>query len=136
MRPGTRPLSAILCGSLLIASTGCQSGLEVAQDSSASLYPGMTMDEVVGLLGPPAQVVQLEAETHWIYRFEGGPTAVATVFLALLFVAVIALMLMSKSSGSVGGGGGGGGPPSQILLRFDPDGRLVEWSPPHPVPGR
>jgi outer membrane protein assembly factor BamE (lipoprotein component of BamABCDE complex) len=136
MRPGHRSLSLVLCGSLLLASTGCQSGQEVAQESSASLYPGMTMEEVTALLGPPAQIVQLEGETHWIYRFEGGPTAVATVFLVILFVAVIAVMMMSKSGGSLGGGGGGSGPPCQVRIRFDADGRLIDYTPPHPVPGR
>ena len=137
MRPGYRPIAAILCGALLAASTGCQSGQEAAQESSASLYPGMTMDEVTALLGAPAQIVQLESETHWIYRFEGGPNAVATIFMVILFVALIAAVAMAKGGGSIDGGGGGSeGPPSQIRIRFARDGRLIEVSPPQPVPGR
>ncbi len=136
MRPGYRSLSLLLCGTLLLASTGCRSSQEAAEEGTASLYPGMTMDEVSALMGPPAQVVQLESETHWVYRFEGGPNAVGTVFMVILFVALIAALAMAKGGGSVGGGGGGGdGPPSQIRIRFGSDGRLIDVSQPQPVRG-
>ncbi len=136
MRPGYRSLSALLCGALLFASTGCQSSQEAAQEGTASLYPGMTMEEVSDLMGPPAQAVQLDSETHWIYRFEGGPNAVGTVFMVILFVAMIAALAMAKGGGSISGGGGGGdGPPSQIRIRFGGDGRLIDVSQPQPVPG-
>jgi outer membrane protein assembly factor BamE (lipoprotein component of BamABCDE complex) len=135
IRPGYRYVSALLCGTLLLASTGCQSSQEAAQDSTASLYPGMTMDEVSALLGPPSQVLQLESETQWVYRFQGGPNAVGTVFLVILFVAMIAALAMAKGGGSISGGGGGGdGPPSQIRIRFGGDGRLIDVSQPQPVP--
>ena len=136
MRPGYRPLCGVLCAALLLASSGCQSSQEAAQEGTASLYPGMSMDEVSALLGAPAQIVQLESETHWIYRFEGGPNAVVTVFMVILFVALIAALAMSKSGGSIGGGGGGGGdgPPSVVRIRFDSDGRLLDVSQPQPAP--
>jgi outer membrane protein assembly factor BamE (lipoprotein component of BamABCDE complex) len=136
MRSGCRSVSLLLCSSLLLASTGCQSGQEVAQESTAPLYPGMTMDEVSDLLGPPVQVIQGDSETHWIYRFQGGPNAVGTVFLVIFFVAMIAALALAKGGGSIScGGGGGDGPPSQIRIRFGSDGRLIDVSPPQPVPG-
>jgi hypothetical protein len=136
MRPGYRPLCGVLCAALLLASSGCQSGQEQAEESRHAVYPGMTMEEVSALLGAPAQIIQGDpgTETTWIYRFEGGPNAVATVFMVIVFVALIAAMAMSRSGGSIGGGGGGGGdgPPSVVRLRFGGDGRLIEALPPTP----
>jgi hypothetical protein len=139
MGPGYRPLCGVLCGMLLLASTGCQSGLEQADESRNALYPGMTMEEVSSRLGPPTQIIQGDpgTETTWVYRFEGGPNAVATVFLVILFVALIAAAAMGGGGGSFsagGGGGGGDGPPSVIRLRFGSDGRLIESSPPEATP--
>ncbi|HUR38447.1 MAG TPA: hypothetical protein VM222_03090, partial [Planctomycetota bacterium] len=113
MRPGYRPLSGILCATLLLASTGCQSVQEQADESLNSLYAGMTMEEVSSRLGPPTQIIQGDpgTETTWVYRFEGGPNAVATVFLVILFVALIAAVAMGGGGGSFGGGGGGGDGP-------------------------
>src|SRR5262249_35438233 len=124
---------------ILLSAIGCVSGIEQAEGERQYLYPGMTMDEVSARLGEPQQVIDIGqgSETHWIYRFEGAPTAAATVVMVVVFVALIALLAMSKSGGSIGGGGSGGdSPPCQIRLRFDRDGRLIDASPPQPVPGQ
>lgn len=139
MRPGYRPIAGLLCATLLLASAGCVNSRDAAEESRYSLYPGMTKEEVSNLLGPPAQVIEGDpgTESFWVYRFYGGPNAIATVALVVVFVALVALMAMSKSGGSFGGGGSGGdGPPSQIRLRFGGDGRLIDVSPPEPVPGQ
>lgn len=140
MSAGARSLSGFLCLTLFASSSGCSTSREVAESESRYLYPGMTMEEVADRLGNPTQVIKGEpgAETVWVYRFEGGPSAAATVVMVIFFVAILAAAVMAKGGGSVGGGGGGGGdgPPSQIRVRFDGDGRLIEVSPPEPVPGQ
>jgi hypothetical protein len=137
MRPGYRSLSGFLCAALLATSLGCATGREQAESDSRYLYPGMSMDEVSYQLGTPNQVIKGEpgSETVWIYRYEGGPGAAATVFLVIFFVAIIALILMSRGGGIWGGGVGGDGPPILIRLRFDGEGRLIDVSPPQAVPG-
>ncbi|HEV3029648.1 MAG TPA: hypothetical protein VG457_18870 [Planctomycetota bacterium] len=138
MRPGYRSLSGFLCAALLLSALGCLTGPEQASSDSRYLYPGMSMEEVSGQLGNPNQVIKGEpgSETVWIYRYEGGPSAAATVFLVIFFVALIALAVMSRGGGWVGGGGwGGDGPPCLIRLRFDGAGRLIDVSPPQAVPG-
>jgi len=138
MNSGGRCVAGALCATIFLSALGCVSGVERAEQERRFLYPGMSMDEVAAQLGEPAQVIKGDpgSETVWIYRFEGGPTVAATIALAVLFVALIVVVAMSKSGGgSFGGGGGGDGPPSQIRLRFGPDGRLFDVSPPHPVSG-
>jgi hypothetical protein len=139
VRPGVRLIALTLCSTVLLAGLGCATGREQAESESKFLYPGMSMQEVSDRLGEPHQVIQggPGTETCWIYRYEGGPSAAATVVMVLVFVAIVALAVASKSGGGSFGGGGGGsdGPPCQIRLRFDPDGRLIDVSPPHPVPG-
>lgn len=139
MRPGYRAIALSLSTSVLLAGLGCASGREQAESESRYLYPGMSMQEVSERLGEPHQVIQggPGTETYWIYRYEGGPTAAATVVMVLVFVAIVALAVASKSGGggSFGGGGGGDGPPCQLRLRFDAEGRLIDVTPPQPVPG-
>jgi len=138
VNPGYRAIARVLCAALLLSALGCAGGVERAEHERQFLYPGMTMQEVADQLGEPSQIIQGDpgTETAWIYRYEGGPGAAATVFLVIFFVLVIAALALGGGGGSIsGGGGGGGGPPCQIRLRFDPDGRLRDVSPPHPVPG-
>lgn len=138
MTPGARIISGLLCHTLLLSGLGCVSGREQAESESRYLYPGMSMEEVSDRLGDPVQIIKGEpgTETIWIYRYEGGPTAAATVIMVIFFVAIIALVVMAKGGGSFGGGGGGGeSPPCQIRIRFDREGRLIDVSPPEPVPG-
>ena len=70
-----------------------------------------------------------------VMRADPGATAVATVFLILVCVVLIVFLVAAKGGGGNFGGGGGGsdGPPYQIRIRFDPQGRVVDISPPHPV---
>lgn len=139
MRPVTRPIAGLLCAAVLAASPGCStSSVEVAEEESRHLYPGMTMQEVADRLGNPTQVLKGDpgSDTVWIYRFEGGPNAAATVVMVVVFVAVIAAAVLGGGgSVNVGSGGGPDGPPSQIRLTFDGDGRLRDISAPHPVSG-
>ncbi|HLY09809.1 MAG TPA: hypothetical protein VKW04_10935 [Planctomycetota bacterium] len=137
MRPGYRFVSGLLSAALLVSVSGCATSREQAEAESRSLYPGMTMGEVADQLGPPSQVITGEpgSETVWIYRFEGGPSPAMTVLLVVLFVAIIALAFAAKGGGGFSGGGGGDAPPCQIRLVFDGDGRLLDISPPLPVPG-
>jgi hypothetical protein len=139
MRSGFRLIAGGLCSVVLLASVGCVTGVERAAEERQYLYPGMTMDEVSYQLGEPTQVIEGDpgTETAWIYRFEGGPTAVGMIVLVVFFILVIAVLVMAGGGGSINGGGGGGdSPPSQIRLRFGPDHRLIDVSPPHPVPGK
>jgi len=139
MRSGGRFVSGLLCLTILASASGCSTSREVAESESRTLYPGMSMQEVADRLGNPSQVIKGEpgSETLWIYRFEGGPSAAATVVMVVFFVAILAAAVMSRGGGSFSGGGGGGGdaPPCQIRVRFDGDGRLIDVTPPEPVPG-
>jgi hypothetical protein len=138
MNAGYRSVSGVLCAALLLSGLGCYTGREWAESDSRYLYPGMSMQEVADRLGGPAQEIKGEpgSETVWIYRYEGGPSTAATIFLVIFFIAIILLALSARGGGSVGGGGGGGdGPPCQIRLRFDGEGRLVDVSPPLPLQG-
>ncbi|HLY73942.1 MAG TPA: hypothetical protein VKU80_07465 [Planctomycetota bacterium] len=138
MHPGYRCVSIGLCAALLLSALGCATGREEAESESQYLYPGMSMQEVSDQLGQPVQVIRGEpgSETVWIYRYEGGPSTAATILLVVFFVAIIALAVMARGGGAVSGGGfGGEGPPCVIRLRFDGDGRLIDVSPPLPVPG-
>jgi outer membrane protein assembly factor BamE (lipoprotein component of BamABCDE complex) len=139
MRPGYRSLSGFLCAALLASGSGCTSSQEQAASEMQALYPGMSMKEVAEQLGDPAQVIKGDpgTETVWIYRFEGGASVAAIVLLTILFVAIVVALAFAGGGGSFGGGGGGGGdgPPCQIRVRFDGDGRLIDVSPPEPVPG-
>lgn len=140
MRALRRPVALGVAACLLWAA-GCYSGLDYAHESSLRLSAGMTMDEVEARLGPPALIVRGDpgTETVWFYRYEGGPNVVCTVFLVVFFV-VLLVALVAAGGGGGGGWGGGSwgdgsdGPPAQIKLRFDPDGYLVDVSPPHAVP--
>lgn len=137
------PVTMLLAACIPASSSGCYSGAEYASECGSRLQLGMTMAEVRSELGDPALIVRGDPGTEetWFYRYEGGATAIAWVFIAI-FVLVLIVVLVAAASGggggSWGGGGGGGGdgPPSQIRLIFDPEGRLADVSPPEPVPGR
>jgi len=138
MRPGYRSVAGFLCLALLASGSGCSTSQEEADSQTRSLYPGMTMQEVADQLGNPDQVIKGDpgSETVWIYRFEGGASAAATVVLVIVAIALIALLALGGGGGSFGGGGGGNdGPPCQVQIRFSGDGRLLDVSPPQPVPG-
>ena len=132
----------LLLSACLVWAAGCYSGRDYAHDHSLRLSAGMSMDEVQYRLGAPDLVVRGDpgTETVWVYRYSGGPGVVATIFAVIFVVAIIAVLVLAASGGgggSFGGGWGGGGsdePPHQIRLLFDPEGNLVEVSPPHPVP--
>lgn len=139
MRRFRRTVPILVSACLLLWSAGCFSGMDYAHENSLRLSAGMTMDEVEERLGAPALIVRGDpgTETVWVYRYEGGPSVVCTIFLVIFVVAIIAALLFAKGGGgggSWGGGGWGDDPPSQIQLRFDPEGRLLDVSPPHPVP--
>jgi len=136
MHSGYRCLCCGLCATLLLSALGCATGREQAESESQYLYPGMSMQEVSDRLGDPIQVIRGEpgSETVWIYRYEGGPSTAATIFMVVFFVAIVALAFMARGGGTVSGGAfGGEGPPCLIRLRFDGDGRLIDVSPPLPV---
>ena len=137
MRKAWRLVAVAVCVCLLLSAAGCFSGQEYAEQNGARIHPGMSMDEVQVQLGDPDLVLRGDpgTDTEWIYRCEGGATAVATVFLILVCVVLIVFLVAAKGGGGNFGGGGGGsdGPPYQIRIRFDPQGRVVDISPPHPV---
>jgi outer membrane protein assembly factor BamE (lipoprotein component of BamABCDE complex) len=136
------PVTMLLAAAVPLASSGCYSGAEYANESGSRLKLGMTMSEVRSELGDPALIVRGDPGTEetWFYRYEGGASAVAWVFIAIFIVVLIVVLVAAASGGGGGswGGGGGGddGPPAQIRLIFDPEGRLVDVSAPEPVPGR
>lgn len=138
------PVTILLAASIPLAASGCYTGAQYAAESGARVRPGMSMAEVRAELGDPDLVVRGDpgTETSWFYRYEGGASTCATVFLVIFFVALIVVLVVAASNGggggfgSIGGGGGGDGPPAQIQLTFDAEGRLVDVSPPQPVPGR
>lgn len=133
-----RPVALLLSSCVLAAAAGCYSSQDYAAENSLRLSAGMSMEEVQDRLGEPDLVVRGDpgTETVWVYRYTGGPSAVCLVFAAIFVVAIIAVLVLAGGGGgggSWGGGGGGDDPPCQIKLLFDPEGRLLEVSPPHPV---
>jgi outer membrane protein assembly factor BamE (lipoprotein component of BamABCDE complex) len=146
MRALRLPVTLLLAACIPLAASGCYTGVQYAAESGARVRPGMTMAEVRAELGDPDLVVRGDpgSDTSWFYRYEGGANAVCTVFLVIFFIVLIVVLVAAASGGGggggwggIGGGGGGGdGPPAQIQLTFDPEGRLVDVSPPQPVPGR
>jgi hypothetical protein len=137
MRQAWRVVSCLVSACLLLSAAGCVSGLGRAQEYRSTVVEGMTMDEVHSQLGDPDQVIRGDpgTETVWIYRYEGGPGLILTIFLVIFFVVLIVVLVAGKggSGGGFSGGGGGEDLPFQFHLRFDPGGRLVEISPPYPV---
>ena len=143
MRALRLPVTFLLAACIPLAASGCYSGAHYASASGARLRLGMTMAEVRGEIGDPDLVVRGDpgTETSWFYRYEGGASSVCTVFLVIFFIILIVVLVAAASGGGGGwgginGGGGGDGPPAQIQLTFDAEGRLVDVSPPQPVPGR
>jgi outer membrane protein assembly factor BamE (lipoprotein component of BamABCDE complex) len=144
MRKPWRPVACALSVCLVLQAAGCHSAQHDAAAGGAKIEPGMTREEVLYRLGDPDVVVRGDdgADSDWIYRYEGGPGAVGTVLIIVFAVALVAVLVVLASGGGGGGsfggwGGGGGGsdgPPYQIKIHFDNDGRVVEISPPHPVP--
>ena len=140
----TRRLAACAVSICLVWSvSGCFTAQEYAADSGAMIAPGMSMEEVHDRLGDPDLVIKGDpgTDTEWIYRYEGGASP-AVYVLAVVFVVTLVVLLLAASRGGGGGFGGGGwggggsdSPPYQIKIHFDPHGRVVEVSPPHPVPG-
>jgi len=129
----------ILVSACLLWAAGCYSGRDYAFDDSSRVSAGMSMEEVHQRLGQPDLVIRGDpgTETVWVYRYSGGPNVVCTIFLVIFVVAIIAALVFAGGGGGGGNWGGGGGsddPPYQIRLLFDPQGNLVEVSPPHPVP--
>jgi outer membrane protein assembly factor BamE (lipoprotein component of BamABCDE complex) len=139
MRRAWSPWVYLLSVCLVLSSAGCYTGRDYAEESAGLIEPGMTMSQVAGRLGDPDLVVRGDpgSDTEWIYRFEGGPNPVTVAFLVIFFVLLIVVLAASKGGGvgSFGGGGGGESPPYQIRIHFDKEGRVLEVSPPHPVPG-
>lgn len=130
-----RPVGLVLSSCVLVSAAGCISSFERAGEYGATVYPGMSTDEVVDRLGNPDQVIkgQPGADFFWIYRYEGGPGTLATIFLVIFVVVLIVLV-------AAGGGGGGFGnfncggdsdPPYQIRIHFDRTGHVDEVSPPY-----
>jgi hypothetical protein len=137
MRKTWRPVGLLLSVCLALSASGCFTAQQYAAESGALILPGMSMEEVRGELGHPNLVIRGEpgTETDWIYRYEGGPSVAATVFLIVFFVILIVFLVASRSGGGgIGGGGVSDGPPYQIRIHFDPQGRVADVSPPHPVP--
>jgi hypothetical protein len=136
------PVVMLLAACLPPAASGCYTGADYAHESGSRLQLGMTMAEVRSEIGDPALIVRGDPGTEetWFYRYEGGATTIAWVFLAIFIVVLIVVLVAAAGGGGGGWGGGGGGgddgPPAQIRLSFDPEGRLVDVSPPEPAPGR
>jgi len=140
MRRMWRPVAGVLSACVALSASGCFTAQEWAADSGARIEPGMTMEEVAYRLGEPDLIVKGDpgTDSEWVYRFSGGPGAAATV-LIIVFVVVLVVFLVAAGGGGGGfggggWGGGGDGPPYQIKIHFGADGRVVEISPPHPVP--
>jgi len=138
------PVAILLAACIPLAASGCYTGAQYAAESGARVQLGMSMSEVRAQLGDPDLVVRGDpgTETSWFYRYDGGPTSICWVFVAIFVVVLIVVLVAAASGGGgggwggIGGGGGDDGPPAQIQLTFDPEGRLVDVSPPQPVPGR
>ena len=143
MRKNWRSVACALSVCVMLSASGCYTAQEYAADSGARIEPGMSMEEVAYRLGDPDLVLKGDpgTDTEWVYRYEGGATTVAYVFLAILVVVLVVFLVAASAKGGGGGGFGGGwgggsdGPPFQIRIHFDPHGRVVEVSPPQPVPG-
>jgi len=142
MRKMWRPVACALSVCLLLWASGCYSGQQWAAESGAQIHPGMSMDEVQYQLGDPDLVVRGDpgTDTEWVYRYDSGATpvvwALLVVFAVVLIVVLVAASAKGGGGGSFGGGWGGGsdGSPYQIKIHFDGQGRVLEVSPPHPVP--
>jgi hypothetical protein len=142
MRKRWRPVACLLSVSLALSASGCFSGQEWAAESGAQIHPGMSMEEVQVQLGDPNLVIRGDpgTDTEWVYRYEGGASpavyALIVVFAVVLIVLLVAASAKGGGGGSFGGGWGGGSdsPPFQIRIRFDGQGRVIDVSPPHPVP--
>ena len=139
------PVTLLLLACLPLAASSCYTGQQYAEESARHIVPGMSMSEVRAKLGDPDLIVRGDpgTETSWFYRYEGGASTFCTVFLVIFFIILIVVLVAAASGGGggggwggIGGGGGGDGPPAQIQLIFDAEGRLVDVSPPQPVPGR
>jgi hypothetical protein len=139
MRRIWRPVACAVTIGLVWSVSGCFTAQEYAAQGGARIQPGMSMEEVQYWLGDPDLILKGDpgTATEWIYRYEGGASAAATVFLVLFFVILIVFLVAAKGGGGGFGGGWGGsdGPPYQIRIHFDLQGRVVDVSPPHPVPG-
>jgi hypothetical protein len=135
-----RPVALLVGACVMAAAAGCYSGADYAADHTLRLSAGMSMQEVQDRLGEPDLTIRGDpgTETVWVYRYEGGPSVACVVIAVIFVVAIIAVLVLAKgggsSGGSFGGSGGGDDPPYQIKLLFDQEGRLLEVSPPHPVP--
>jgi outer membrane protein assembly factor BamE (lipoprotein component of BamABCDE complex) len=141
MRKMGRPVACALSLCLALSASGCFSGQEYAAESGALIQPGMSMEEVHYQLGDPDLVVRGDpgTDTEWVYRYDSGATPVVWALLVVFAVVLIVVLVAASAKGgggSFGGGWGGGseGPPYQIRIHFDPQGRVVDVSPPHPVP--
>ncbi len=141
MRKTWRPVACALSVCLLLYASGCYSGQHYAAESGALIQPGMSMEEVQYHLGDPDLVLSGDpgTDTEWVYRYEAGATPVVWALLVVFAVVLIVVLVAASAKGgggSFGGGWGGGsdGPPYQIRIHFDPQGRVVEISPPQPVP--
>lgn len=142
MRAIRRPVASLLCACLALSAVGCYTSYEYAAESRYYVAEGMSMQEVADQLGAADQVIRGDpgTETVWVYRYSGGPGTVATIFLVIFFVVLVVALVAAASRGGSGGFGGGwfGGssdPPWQIRIRFSPQGRVVEISPPLPAEG-
>ena len=146
MRRLRRSVPILVSACLLWAVAGCYTGRDYAHENSLRLSAGMSMEEVQHQIGAPNQIIRGDpgTETVWIYRYSGGTSTgsvVLTIFAVIFVVAIIAVLVVAAGGGgggswggNWGGGGGSDDPPYQIRLLFDPDGNLVEVSPPHPAP--
>jgi hypothetical protein len=137
-----RPAACVVSACVALSASGCFTAQEWAFKSGARIEPGMTMEEVLYQLGDPDVVLKGDSgtETHWIYRYESGPSTAAYVLLIVFCVVLVVFLVVASAKGGGGGsiggfGGGSDGPPYQIRIRFGPDGQVVDISPPHPVPG-
>jgi hypothetical protein len=143
MRTVRLPIAALLAACLPLAASGCYTAHEYAAESVGKVSTGMTMAEVRARLGDPDLVVRGDpgTETSWFYRYEGGPGTLCAVVLVIFCIVLLVALVAAAGGGgggfgSIGGGGGGDGPPLQVKLTFDPEGRLVDVSEPHPATGR
>jgi hypothetical protein len=142
MRKMWRPAACVLSLCLALSASGCFTGQEYAAESGALIRPGMSMDEVQYQLGDPNLVIRGDpgTDTEWVYRYDGGASPAVWALLIVFVVVLLVVLVAASAKGGGGGGFGGGwaggseGPPYQIRIHFDGQGRVVEVSPPLPVP--
>lgn len=114
--PSRRLLALLLCGLLLLPSSGCASKAAAMREAEAAgdgIHTGMSRGDVLAILGQPLRTRTDPDGIWWIYRFEDSPALglqiVAYTGIVLLVAVSIGILLLIGALGGNPGGGGGGG---------------------------